>query len=85
MKRIILILSVLLFAIAACNDEKGIEMDIVETGCMNGWDEFYEGSDDYKQAVTAYLEDNNIAVYSVQKSITIQVRFVWLALVQPVT
>ncbi|KJF43250.1 hypothetical protein [Draconibacterium sediminis] len=67
MKRIILILSVLLFAIAACNDEKGIEMDIVETSCMNGWDEFYEGSGDFKQAVTAYLEHNNIAVYSVQK------------------
>ncbi|WP_319229103.1 hypothetical protein [Draconibacterium orientale] len=67
MKRILLILSMFLFAIAACNDEKGIEMDIVETGCMNGWDDFYEGSDDYEHAVTAYLEDNNIAVYSVRK------------------
>jgi predicted small secreted protein len=67
MKRILLILSMFLFAIAACNDEKGIEMDIVETGCMNGWDDFYEGTDDYRHAVTAYLENNNIAVYSVQK------------------
>ena len=67
MKRIIFFLLLLLFVIAACNDEKGIEMDIVETGCMNGWDDFYEGTGDYKHAVTAYLEDNNIAVYSVKK------------------
>lgn len=67
MKRIIFILSVLLLAVAACDDEKGIEMDIVETGCMNGWDDFYEGTGDYKHAVTAYLEDNNIAIYSVSR------------------
>lgn len=67
MKRIIFGLSILLFVIAACNDEKGIEMDIVETGCMNGWGEYYEGTGDYKHAVTAYLEDNNIEVYSVNR------------------
>lgn len=67
MNRIIFTLLLLLFVIAACNDEKGIEMDIVETGCANEWDDFYEGTGDYKHAVTAYLEDNNIAVYSVNK------------------
>ncbi len=42
-------------------------MDIVETGCMNGWDDCYEGTGEYKHAVTAYLEYNNIVVYSVSR------------------
>ncbi len=67
MTRIIFFLSLLLIVITACNDEKGIEMDIVETGCANGWDDYYEGTGDYKHAVIAYLEDNNIAVYSINK------------------
>ncbi|WP_372648815.1 hypothetical protein [Draconibacterium sp.] len=67
MKRIVPVFSLLLFIIASCNDEKGVEMDIVETGCMNGWDDFYEDTGDYKHAVTNYLEDHNIAVYSVDR------------------
>lgn len=42
-------------------------MDIVETGCANGWNNYYEGTSDYKHAVTNYLEDHNIAVYSVNR------------------
>ena len=68
MFRICITFLLLLLVITACdNDDKGTEMDIVETGCMNGWGDYYEGTSDYKHAVTAYLEDNNIVVYSVSK------------------
>ncbi|WP_319480059.1 hypothetical protein [uncultured Draconibacterium sp.] len=67
MKRIVPVFTLLLFIIAACNDEKGIKMDIIETGCANEWDDYYEGTGDYKYAVTNYLEDHNIAVYSVDR------------------
>ncbi|QIA08781.1 hypothetical protein [Draconibacterium halophilum] len=68
MIRIIFSFLLLIFVTTACdNDEKGIELDIVETGCANGWDDFYESTGEYKHAVTAYLEDHNIAVYSVNR------------------
>lgn len=85
MKCLIYILSLLLIVIAACNDEKGTKMDIVETGCANEQDDFYKDTGDYQHAVTTYLEDNNIRFIQLEKSITIQVRFVWLARVLPVT
>jgi len=68
MNRIFIILFVVALAFIGCEKEReGIEMSIVETGCMNGWNDYYESTSDYKQAVKAYLNHNGITVYSVDK------------------
>lgn len=69
MNRIFSILLLVSLALIACEkeDEEGIEMSIIETGCLNGWDDFYEDTHDYKHAVNIYLEHYGIKVYSVSR------------------
>ena len=61
---IIFLFSILGF-LACDNDPNLIELDIVETGCMNAWDDYYNGDNDYRDAVEKYLEQNSISVYRV--------------------
>lgn len=66
MRNITTIILLLLFATLSCTDDNNwIELDIVETGCMNEWDEYYNGDNDYRGAVEEYLEQNGISVYRV--------------------
>ncbi|WP_346859344.1 hypothetical protein [uncultured Draconibacterium sp.] len=56
----------LILSFWACDNKQNlIELDIVETGCMNAWDDYYNGENDYRDAVEEYLEQNGISVYRV--------------------
>ncbi len=66
MRKITTIILLLCLTILSCHDDNNwIELDIVETGCMNEWDDFYTGDNDYRDAVENYLEHNGISVYRV--------------------
>uniref|UniRef100_UPI0032176EC5 hypothetical protein n=1 Tax=uncultured Draconibacterium sp. TaxID=1573823 RepID=UPI0032176EC5 len=66
MKKISGLLLFTVLILFACNKENNwIELDIVETGCMNAWDDFYTGDNDSRDAVQRYLKHNGISVYRV--------------------
>lgn len=68
MNRIFTFLILTSLAFISCEkDYEGIEMSIVETGCANGWGDYYEGTSDYKHAVIAYLNHHGIEVFSVER------------------
>jgi len=68
MNRVFIILLVVVSVFIGCDKEQeGIEMSIVETGCANGWDTYYESTSDYRLAIKAYLKDNGISAFSVEK------------------
>lgn len=68
MKQAIILILFLSITLFSCKDDnEGVEMSIVETGCMNAWGDYYEDTSDYKHAVKAYLNHNGIKVYNVTK------------------
>lgn len=70
MKKIHILIFVLFVFFAGCSDDKDrIELAIAETGCMNAWDDYGSGNNDYRYAVQKYLEDNNISVYRISSVI----------------
>ncbi|MBT3382664.1 MAG: hypothetical protein HN778_06420 [Prolixibacteraceae bacterium] len=63
MKYLLFVLILSLVFITGCSEDNNlVEMDIVETGCMNPWDRFYTETDNYFEEIKEYLGSEGIWV-----------------------